>query len=456
MSGPHNHRVSPSPSHRVILLEWGTTMAALKKSKKSSLRQRAEKLLSKRSEAFSKTPQRDVKKLIHELQVHQIELEMQNDELRKAQEEIEASRSKYSDLYDFAPVGYVTLTGTGRIKEINLTGAELLGVERERVVGSAFREFLAKESRDVFSKHCGAAVRRPDKVRCEVKLVKKNGTPFDASIESISVPNDRSIRSAIIDITDRKRAEEEVLKINAQLQEKLTELQREVNQRKLAEESLKVSEKQLQALSYQLLTAQEAERKRVARELHDSIGQSLAAIRFALERKIGQMGKGINPSGISVEDILSMVKNSLVEAQRIITNLRPSILDDFGIVATLNWFVLELQKTYPHLKIEKHIDVDEKNVAEHLKTVIFRVFQEAANNFVRHSGGDLLSLQLKRADNAVELMIRDNGLGFDPAITPKGVGLASMEERVKFSGGTFTIESAAGKGTRIQSFWPIA
>ncbi len=433
-------------------------MAVAKKQKKDSLRQRAEKLLPEKPEAISRIPPKDVKKLIHELQVHQIELEMQNDELRKAQAEIEASRSKYSDLYDFAPVGYVTLTETGRIKEINLTATKLLGIERTRMVGNAFSTFVAPESRIIFREHCGAAARRPDKVRCEVKLLKKNGTPFYASIESISVPNDRhrSIRSAIIDITDRKRAEEEVLKINAQLQEKLTELQREVNQRKLAEESLRISEKQLQALSYQLLAAQEAERKRVARELHDSIGQSLAAIRFALERKVGQMGKGINPSGISVEDILNMVKNSLIESQRIITNLRPSILDDFGVVATLNWFVLELRKTYPNLGIEKHIEIDEKDVADHLKTVIFRVFQEAANNFVRHGGGDRLSLELRRADNTVELVIQDNGTGFDPASTPKGLGLASMEERVKFSGGTFAIESTTGKGTKIQSLWPIA
>jgi len=431
-------------------------MSPRKTPKDDSLRQRAEKLLSKKPEAISKIPLKDVKKVIHELQVHQIELEMQNDELRRAQEEIEASRSKYSDLYDFAPVGYVTLTGTGRIKEINLTGAELLGIERARIIGGVFTGFVAPESRAVFREHCGATARRPDKVRCEVKLVKKNGASFYASIESISVPDDRcrSIRSAIIDITDRKRAEEEVLKVNAQLEEKVKELEREVNQRKHAEESLKESEKRLHALSYQLLTAQEAERKRVALELHDSIGQSLAAIRFAMERKIGQMGKRERPAGISLEDILNMVQNSAAENQRITMNLRPPTLDDFGIVATLNWVVRELQKTYPQLRIDKQIDIKEKDVAGHLKAVIFRVFQEAANNFIRHSGGNLLSLQLRKADNTIELVIQDNGAGFEPASTPRGLGLASMEERVKFSGGTFAIKSTVGKGTRIRSVWP--
>ena len=432
-------------------------MSPRKTSKGDTHRQRAERLLSKRPKVASKIPPGDVKKAIHELQVHQIELEMQNDELRRAQEEIEASRSKYSDLYDFAPAGYVTLTGTGRIKEINLTGARLLGIERGRLVGSAFSRFVTPESRAIFREHCGATARRPDKVRCEVKLLKKNSTSFYASIESISVPNDRhrSIRSAIIDITDRKRAEEEVLKVNAQLEEKVKELQREVNERKHAEEALKESEKRLHALSYQLLTTQEAERRRIACELHDSIGQSLAAIRFALERKIGQMGKGEKPAGISVEDILNMVQNSIGENQRITMNLRPPTLDDFGIVATLNWFVRELQKTYPHLKIEKQIDIKEKDVTDLLKAVIFRVFQEAANNSIRHSGGNHLSLQLRKTDETIELVIQDNGTGFDPVSAPRGLGLASMEERVKLSGGTFEIESALGKGTRIQSVWPV-
>ena len=149
-----------------------------------------------------------------------------------------------------------------------------------------------------------------------------------------------------------------------------------------------------------------------------------------------------------------MVQNSAAENQRITMNLRPPTLDDFGIVATLNWVVRELQKTYPQLRIDKQIDIKEKDVAGHLKAVIFRVFQEAANNFIRHSGGNLLSLQLRKADNTIELVIQDNGAGFEPASTPRGLGLASMEERVKFSGGTFAIKSTVGKGTRIRSVWP--
>ncbi len=101
-----------------------------KGTSKKELRRDAEKLLSDRPYIVSKAREKDVKKLIHELQVHQVELEMQNHELRRAQEEIEESRSKYSDLYDFAPVGYFTFSQTGEIVEVNLTGASLLGLDR--------------------------------------------------------------------------------------------------------------------------------------------------------------------------------------------------------------------------------------------------------------------------------------------------------------------------------------
>ena len=118
-------------------------------TKGDSLRKRAEKILSQKPQDVGKIPGEDIKRLIHELDVYQIELDMQNDELRKAQAEIELSRAKYVDLYDFAPVGYFTLTSTGRIKEVNLTGARLLGVERPNLANREFHHFIAPEFRSL-------------------------------------------------------------------------------------------------------------------------------------------------------------------------------------------------------------------------------------------------------------------------------------------------------------------
>jgi len=227
-----------------------------------------------------------------------------------------------------------------------------------------------------------------------------------------------------------------------------------VTRRKQMEEALGESEKELRLLSIQLLAAQENERKWIAQELHDSIGQSLVAIKFALERKISQSGTGNAPPGISLEDILSMVQNGVEETRRIMTNLRPSILDDLGILATINWFCREFQKVYPQIQVQRQIEVQEQEVPDSLKTVIFRILQEAMNNMAKHSRAHTVELGLAKKNDRITLKIQDNGVGFDPENCRKGLGLSSMRERARLSGGIFILESGPGKGTLLEVRWP--
>jgi PAS domain S-box-containing protein len=199
-----------------------------KKKPREDLRRRAERLLSKiiknskPETRNSELKSADMKKLIQELQVHQVELEIQNEELRRVQAEIGESRSKYVDLYDFAPVGYFTFTETEKIVEVNLTGAELLGIERSRLLGRAFSVFVAPEFRSVFRRHCSDVLKREKRERCELKLIKQDGTFFHAQLESIAVDankrNSTSIRSAVSDITKRKEAEEDLVQRTKELE----------------------------------------------------------------------------------------------------------------------------------------------------------------------------------------------------------------------------------------------
>jgi PAS domain S-box-containing protein len=228
----------------------------------------------------------------------------------------------------------------------------------------------------------------------------------------------------------------------------------DTTRRKQMEGALMESEKELRLLSTQLLATQENERKWVAQELHDSIGQSLVAVKFALERKISQSGAGPTPPGISLEDILSMVQNGVEETRRIMTNLRPSILDDLGILATVNWFCREFQKVYPHIQIQRQIEVQEQEVPDSLKVVIFRILQEAMNNIAKHSRANTVVLGLARKNDRIILRIQDNGVGFDPENCRKGLGLSSMKERTKLSGGIFILESGPGKGSHMEVRWP--
>ena len=136
-------------------------------------------------------------------------------------------------------------------------------------------------------------------------------------------------------------------------------------------------------------------------------------------------------------------------------DLRPSILDDLGILATVAWFIREFQRVYSHISIQDQINVEENQIPGSLKIVLFRILQEAMNNIAKHSKADLVRLSLRKKETRIELSIKDNGAGFDLDSIKQGMGMTSMQERTELSGGTFTINSTPGSGTMIKVSWPI-
>ena len=142
-------------------------------------------------------------------------------------------------------------------------------------------------------------------------------------------------------------------------------------------------------------------------------------------------------------------------------DLRPSMLDDLGLLATLSWFCRRFQTIYSGIRVDQEIDIEEKEVADSLKIVIYRIIQETMNNIAKHSKADLVRLCLRKMDDRVELILQDNGRGFAPekAVSmeskSRGFGLTSMRERVKLSGGSLVIESTEGKGTIIRAWWQV-
>ena len=232
--------------------------------------------------------------------------------------------------------------------------------------------------------------------------------------------------------------------------------------RKKAEEALTESETQVRILTNKLLLVEERERKRIANELHDGLGQSLNCIKFKVENILQETNaKRAKKNAESLEILIPLIQQSIEEVRRIAMDLRPSVLDDLGILATLSWFCREFQKTYPDIHIEKQTDIQEGEVPEILKAVVYRISQEALNNIVKHSKASLVSLSLRKMDNTIELTVQDNGQGFDMAkILSKessriGLGLSSMRERAELSTGSFVVESVRGKGTVIRASWPI-
>ena len=233
-------------------------------------------------------------------------------------------------------------------------------------------------------------------------------------------------------------------------------------ERKRAEEMLRKSASELRLLSTRILEAQENERKRVARELHDGIGQALTGIKFALENGVRRLKESeAAPHFKALDDIVPLIRATVDETRRIAMGLRPSTLDDIGITETIYWFCRQYENIYKNIRILKLIEVEEDQIPETLKTVIFRVLQESLNNVAKHSGADRVQLNLQQRGKTVTLIVEDNGDGFDSEkplpqnATERGFGLASMRERIELSGGIFTLASAPGHATRICAKWTI-
>lgn len=232
--------------------------------------------------------------------------------------------------------------------------------------------------------------------------------------------------------------------------------------RKQAEERLAHSENELRHLSAQLIRAQEDERKRVAQELHDGIGQSISAIKFKIETCMKQIRGNSDQGTIAqLETLLPMVQNTVEEVQRIAVDLRPFIIDDLGLVATLRWFLRQFQTTYSNIRLDNRIGLEEEEIPEALKIVIFRIAQEALNNVARHSRAKRVHVALRKRKDLIELLIKDNGVGIDgdssasQSNLSKGFGLAGMRERAELSGGSFRLDTGPNAGTSIRASWSL-
>lgn len=213
-------------------------------------------------------------------------------------------------------------------------------------------------------------------------------------------------------------------------------------------------------LSAQLLAIQEQERQRIAIDLHDGLGQTLSLIHFSLEDAARMMAAGtVGDASNALNRLIPRVKNAIGEVRRISMNLRPSMLDDIGILATLSWFLREFGEVCRDVVVEKDFGVKESDVPIPLKLTIYRLLQEAVSNIVKHAHADRIRIGLNKVGNAIQLSIEDDGQGFEPAEVAgrrgiqKGLGLLTMKERAILSGGAYALESAPGEGTRIRISW---
>jgi two-component system sensor histidine kinase UhpB len=228
------------------------------------------------------------------------------------------------------------------------------------------------------------------------------------------------------------------------------------SRRRRAEAEIQEARQQLQALSTRLLEVQEEERRDIARELHDEIGQSLTLVKIKLQTVLHRNGDG----RVLTEECVDIASQTLEQVRAMSLNLRPPALDDLGLEAALQW-ALDRQAGASGWEIEFAADPIPARLAMETETACFRVAQEALTNATRHAGAKKIAVHLKIGDGRLELTVRDDGRGFDQESVRRrpadcsSLGLISMKERAALAGGRLEIESASGSGTTVRAVFPL-
>ncbi|HZI54594.1 MAG TPA: PAS domain S-box protein, partial [Chitinophagaceae bacterium] len=230
-----------------------------------------------------------------------------------------------------------------------------------------------------------------------------------------------------------------------------------ITEKHSAEEKLKESYEAIRTLTGYLQNVREEERLHISREIHDELGQLLTVLKM----DVSWLNKRIEPDNIPVKEklseILTLVDTTVKSVRRIASELRPSLLDDLGLYAAMEWHLEEFERRSGITK-ELVIPETELELPDTLKIGIFRIFQESLTNVARHSGAKNVSVSLLQKDNQLILTIRDNGIGFEeePMTTQKTLGLLGMKERSTMMGGQYKITSVKGEGTTVTVIVPLS
>ena len=533
------------------------------------LRQRAEEKCRLNEATTLQTPSpEETAQLLHDLWVHQIELEMQNEELQQSQLALEASKARYVDLYELAPVAYITVSEAGLILECNLTAGSILGVPRGGVMKKAISQWIAKEDQDAWYllRNNVAATHEP--INVEMRIVRGDGTQLWCMVGAASLRDALGAmvtRVTLTDITERHqfelaRQESEMqlrlvirggdigfwdwdlrgsgLNVNERwcdmlgLDSKALALDIEVwnsrvhpddapklvrlfeqviqnpdsqggevevrarhqdghyvwildrfrvvsraadgtplravgthldiTERKRAEAAMQEmnrhliqSRQHLRNLVALNETKLEQEKRHIAREVHDELGQILTALRMDLSLAIIRHADHA-PDLLEVLNGMKMQVDRAVQGVRnVASSLRPAVLD-MGLVTALEWLCQEFSKN-GDVKCVRHGFGKRIAIDDARAVVIFRIVQEALTNIRKYAQATQVDITLERREIELSVEVRDNGIGFDSvAVSQRGtLGLLGMRERVVALGGQIEVASTPGQGTVIGLVIPI-
>ena len=393
---------------------------------------------------------------------HQMEKRLKQNEL------------KYRSLFEGVPVGIFRTTPAGKVLDANTALVRILRYPDKAFLLKTNIQTLYVDSQD--RKKWQDIIHRDGIVQgVEMRMRRWDGETVWMRINARKIHNLEKgfpyYEGSLEDITERKNTEKALREAHQELENRVDErtsellaaielLNREIKIRKKAVKALERSESELQLLSERLLLIQEEERERISRELHDSVGQSLTFAKMSLECCLNSLSKQEpEEASRSIAALIPSIQKAIHEVRNICSGLWPAMLDQVGILKTIQWLCEDFEKCNLALCVKTSIDLFEQDIEKRLKIVIYRLVQEAFNNIAKHSRADKVHICIKKNKGHIQLTIRDNGIGFETesfSATKNqnmGIGLSSMKKRTEVSGGSFFVDSKPGAGTQITAVW---
>jgi PAS domain S-box-containing protein len=400
-----------------------------------SLRHKAERHTPAPDSDLSQLAPEDVRRLLYELQVHHVELKMQNQELLETQGRLAASEQRYYQLFDLAPVGFLSLDLQGRIQELNQAAAELLTRSDRDVLGTPFFLFVEPGSRDIYNAHIRNISESLCRDTCELTLTSQENSGKRVRLESRPVQEGNiltGLMSAVIDISKRQEAFDRLEEANRLLDRKTTELRE---------------------LSRELIRTEHRERERLAQVLHDHLQQLLVAAKLNL-RSLGSPRQQQ-----VVREVDKLLDQSITLSRSLVSDLVPPVVFHQETDETLRWLARQLKETYG-LEVQIHAPeaIEAPNREERI--LLLEIIRELLINVAKHAEASSANVTVVRDEPAgIRALVTDEGVGFDPetqfAHSQSGFGLLSIKHRLSWIGGELKIDSAPGEGCRIEVRFPF-
>jgi two-component system CheB/CheR fusion protein len=377
---------------------------------------------------------------------------------RQAESGMEASEQRLRLLSDSAAdYAIFTITGRGLIASWSSGAQRMFGYSADEIVGRPFDQLFTQEDRDA-----GQAAAELERARRDGRAlderfhVRRDGSLFYCSGVTTRLGGDAGSGFTKIarDLTAQRHAAQTLREAHAELEQRVAdrtmELVGEVRDREAAQA-------QVTNLLRRVVTAQEEERGRIARNLHDQMGQRLTALRLMLERMRGTVRRDGQPDA-AIDEALSQLEAIDSEIGFLAWELRPASLDHLGLSAALPRYIQEWAAHYGLEAKYQGEPLSQDGLLRDVEVALYRLAQEAMTNVAKHAHATRVDVILEERNGAVVLLIEDDGVGFDaeaPDVTERGIGLAGMKERASLIGANFEVESKIGHGTSIYVRYPI-